>query len=148
MKSIQKICQVLAILAVVTLIFTVGTACGAEKKSEIEMFYSEKESVSTLSIENLVLVNTKNIVQKTLVNNNITVKDIFIRAYTFDGECCIYANVLTENNEYKVFRIRSEKSGPLYTALTKGYAGNYQKDLETYLSGVHPTLDGENICFD
>lgn len=144
MKSIHKVCQVLVILVAIAILFS---GCG-NKKTDQEKFLETKEEIASANAENLVLVNTKNICKKTLIENDVTVKDVFINAFSMDGQCYTEAHVLTEDSEYKVFRIKTKMSGPLYTALTKGYAGNYQQDLEEYLSNVNPTLDGNYIYFD
>ena len=135
MKSIQKVCHVMAVLVAISILFS---GCG-NNKTDPEKFREAKEKIVSENVENLVLVNTK---------NDVTVTDVFINAFSMDGQCYIEAHVLTEDSEYKVFRIKTKMSGPLYTALTKGYAGNYQQDLEEYLSNVNPTLDGNYIYFD
>lgn len=144
MKSIQKVCHVMAVLVAISILFS---GCG-NNKTDPEKFREAKEKIVSENVENLVLVNTKNICKKTLIENDVTVKDVFINAFSMDGQCYIEAHVLTEDSEYKVFRIKTKMSGPLYTALTKGYAGNYQQDLEEYLSNVNPILDGNYIYFD
>lgn len=144
MKSIQKVCQVLVILVAIAILFS---GCG-NKKTDQEKFLETKEEIASANAENLVLVNTKNICIETLKKSNIIPKDIFIHAFSMDGQCYIEAHILTENDEYKVFRIKSKMSGPLYTAITKGGSGNYQADLEEYLGDVTPTLDGDYIRFD
>ena len=151
MKNIcKKLCRrVLAILVVSTIILF--TACGKEDKNGTERFYELKNNVDITSTtyELIVLNNTKNICKQLLIKNNIKVKDLFIYAYSMDGQCYAEAHVLTEDSEYKVFRIKTKMIGPLYTALTKGYAGNYQRELEKYLYNVdNPTLNENYIIFD
>ena len=145
MKSIQRVCHVMAVLVAISILFS---GCVGNEKTDQEKFQEAKEKIVSESVENLVLVNTKNICKKTLIENGVTVKEIFVYAVSMDGQCYIEAHILTENSEYKVFRIMTRMSGPLYTAIIKGTAGKYQQDLEEYLSDVTPTLEDTYIYFD
>ncbi len=120
------------------------TACSANS-DPIEDFAEAKSTVGI--VDSTYLTQVKELCKMSLDDE----KDFFIKAYNMDGINYINVHVLTEENEYIIYSVDSQMSGPLGETLSVGEApAGFEYELENYLQEVQPHVDKENrvIYFD
>ncbi len=133
----------LAALLCIICVMIAFTACSAKQSDPSEEFAKAKSSVGV--VDSVYLSRVKELCKKSLDNE----KEVFITASFMDGTQYINAHVLTGNDEYVVYSIDTQMSGPLCEALNTGEApAGYAYKLESYLQEVEPYVDKETIYFD
>lgn len=144
LKKISKYC--LSVIAIVTaLVLGVSLTSCAKQSDPITEFREAKSDVRF--VESEYLTKVKELCEMSLDDE----KEVFIKAYSMDGVNYIKAHVLTESNEYIVYSVDSQMSGPLSEALYSGEAPmGYVFKLKDYLQEVEPHADKSNniIYFD